>query len=449
MSLQDLALPTGRVAAMSLGVVGALLVLVTALGPVLHQSMGGMAHWAVIVATAAGAAWATFASERCDQRQALCIIAVVAVAMRALQLAIDPYLSDDIYRYVWDGRVQAAGINPYRHIPASPELAHLRDAAIYPHINRADYAPTIYPPMAQVFYFVVTRFGESVALMKLALVACEGVAIAATLGLLARLSLPVTRIVAFAWHPLAVWEIAGSGHVDALMVAGVMTAMLLFALGRPRLAGVIATAAALVKPTALLVLPVLWRPWSLVLPALVVATIGAFYLPYISVGWQVLGFLPGYVAEEGLGQSYGFRYLALIDNLIVKVPHGASIYVAFFGATMLALALAASFRRDRSPAASLRSLAVLLTMFLVLLTPHYPWYYLVLVPLLAFYPWSWTLWLLTVGGMQTYQVIPDDPLPDYFTRQYVFVFLVLIAMLRDVMRVRREPSLTQLGATRT
>ena len=76
----------------------------------------------------------------------------MAVAMRAITFAAPPLLSSDMYRYVWDGRVQLAGINPYRYLPDAPELAFLRDAAVFPHINRADYAPTIYPPAAEMLY---------------------------------------------------------------------------------------------------------------------------------------------------------------------------------------------------------------------------------------------------------------------------------------------------------
>jgi alpha-1,6-mannosyltransferase len=64
----------------------------------------------------------------------------LAIALRALLLTAPPILSTDIYRYVWDGRVQAAGIDPYRYIPADPALASLRDPVVYPQINRADYA---------------------------------------------------------------------------------------------------------------------------------------------------------------------------------------------------------------------------------------------------------------------------------------------------------------------
>ena len=84
-----------------------------------------------------------------------------------------PRTSDDAYRYVWDGRVQAAGINPYRYAPADPALAELRDDAIFPKINRAEYAVTIYPPVAQMFFFLVTRLGENVTTMRLAMLGCE------------------------------------------------------------------------------------------------------------------------------------------------------------------------------------------------------------------------------------------------------------------------------------
>ena len=63
-----------------------------------------------------------------------------------------PFLSTDIYRYVWDGKVQGAGINPFRYIPADRHLAFLRDTGIYPHINRRDSAHTIYPPGAQIIF---------------------------------------------------------------------------------------------------------------------------------------------------------------------------------------------------------------------------------------------------------------------------------------------------------
>src|SRR5262244_2111684 len=90
-------------------------------------------------------------------RRALVAVLAVAALMRLVVLLAPPYLSDDINRYVWDGRVEAAGLNPYRYVPADPHLAGLRDEAIYPKINRSDYAPTIYPPVAEYIFFLGTR----------------------------------------------------------------------------------------------------------------------------------------------------------------------------------------------------------------------------------------------------------------------------------------------------
>ena len=418
-----------------LAAVGFALVTLTAAGPALHHAFGGVAHWAVVTLTAIGAGWAALATHRAGRADALAVMAVVAVAMRLALLFTEPYLSDDIYRYVWDGRVQAAGINPYRYIPAASDLAMLSDDAIYPRINRADYAPTIYPPAAQMLFLAITRLGESMLVMKLGLVACEVVAIGATACALARLGLAPTRVAAFAWHPLAVWEIAGNGHVDAAMIALAMLAVVAFLSHRTLLAGALAAAAALVKPTAVLALPVFWRPWDLRLPAVVLATVAALYLPYLSVGWKVLGFLPAYIGEEELSHGTGFRYLMILERLVGPLPGAAKVYAVAAAAVVLALALAASFRADRSDRAAVGWLAVLLTTFLALFTPHYPWYYLVLLPLLAVYPASWTLWLLTVGGFQTYQAVPGENLPDFGDRQIVFHAAVLLAAGRDLHRI--------------
>jgi len=86
-------------------------------------------------------------TDQTDSARAVATILIVAAAMRLLLLPGVP-ISTDIFRYIWDGRVQGAGINPYLFIPADATLSGLRDAAIFPYINRAQAAPTIYPPAA-------------------------------------------------------------------------------------------------------------------------------------------------------------------------------------------------------------------------------------------------------------------------------------------------------------
>jgi alpha-1,6-mannosyltransferase len=117
------------------------------------------------------------------------IILVCAIACRLVCLFSPPFLSSDIFRYVWDGKVQAAGINPFRYIPADSHLAFLRDVEIYPHINRRDYAHTIYPPGAQMLFLLITRIGASVRWMKAGMVGLEALTILILVKLLQALGL--------------------------------------------------------------------------------------------------------------------------------------------------------------------------------------------------------------------------------------------------------------------
>jgi hypothetical protein len=250
--------------------------------------------------------------------------------------------------------------------------------------------------------------------------------------------MPLTRIAAYAWHPLPVWEIAGNGHVDAAMIALLMASVLLFVRGRTLLAGVAATLGALVKPVALLALSVFWRPWDWRLPLVVGVTAGLAYLPYLSVGAGVLGFLPGYLSEEGFTASAGsgFKLLWLLERLTGPLPHAAALYIGLAAATLACLALAAGLRSDRSQAASIHWLGWLLTASLVLASPHYPWYFLALVPFLALAP-SATGWVLTLGSVLFYNVLSSDVLPSYEARLTAFTLAMLAVLAIDAWRACR------------
>ncbi|MFC6049013.1 hypothetical protein ACFPYM_14375, partial [Methylobacterium hispanicum] len=171
------------------------------------------------------------------------IIVGIALVMRAALLPALPFLSSDIYRYVWDGQVQAAGINPYRYLPVDPALAHLRDPAVFPWINRATYALTIYPPAAQAVFALVGMLTPTVFGMKLAMVGFEALALLCLLGLLSLARLPRERVLLYAWNPLALWSFACDGHVDAIAIGLLPVALLCRARAREGLAGAMLAAA--------------------------------------------------------------------------------------------------------------------------------------------------------------------------------------------------------------
>jgi hypothetical protein len=352
-------------------------------------------HRFIIVALLQAGVWAAAAVvvTRGVGRQALALVLATATLLRLGALTAPVYLSDDIYRYIWDGRVQAAGINPYRYIPTDPALAPLRDEAVFPNINRNNYAPTIYPPVAQMMFLVATRFGETVPRMKLALVAIEAIGIAALVFVLHASGAPRENILLYAWHPLPVWEIAGAGHVDAAVVALVALALAAAVSSRRAWSGAALAAATLVKFFPLVLAPALWRPtrstlgdWRWLAGFAVV--IVAAYLPYIGVGSRVLGFLPEYVTEEALASGSGFWLLDVVGRA-VRVPAAAYFVVA--ASVMAGLAFGA-LRRPADPLAGLSWATALGTAAVFFASPHYAWYFVWLVALLCVVPWWPAFW---------------------------------------------------------
>jgi hypothetical protein len=339
-------------------------------------------------------------------RGLLWLILAVAVILRVATVEFPPYLSSDIYRYVWDGEVQGAGINPYRYVPADDNLKELRDSAIYPSVNRANYARTIYPPAAQFIFLGVTRISATVLAMKIAMLAFDLATIFLLLRLLKELRAPPSHIAIYAWHPLAIWEIAGSGHVDAAAAAFVTVALLACYRRAPFIAGLFLASAALVKFLPIAIVPALYRRWDWRLPAAFAATAICFYLPYLSVGREVLGFLPAYVSEERLATGGGY----FIVSLISFVSGWTLPAVAYLAAALLLLAaLAVLAMRDAAKGDWARQLGwclSLATTLLILLTPHYPWYFLWLLPLLCLAP-RWPVLILTTGSFVLYAVLEN------------------------------------------
>lgn len=371
-------------------------------------------------------------------RRAVVFIIAVAVILR-LMLLLAPPDSSDVNRYVWDGRVQAAGINPYRYIPADPALKFLRDEEIYPEINRATYAPTIYPPLAQMLFLVVTRVSESLTAMKAATVLCEGLAIWAVLRLLRRRGMPRQRVLLFAWHPLPIWEFAGSGHVDAAAIACVALALLAAEARKPVWAGIALGGATLVKFLPVAIGPALHRRWDWRLPAAGAATLALLYLPYLDASGSVFGFLGGYSDEEGLRDGSGL-YLWLLLRHLAPVPAGAfKLYYPLAALVLGALALRVFARASHSVDIGV---ALLLAEVLAALTsPHYPWYFTWLVPFLCFVPSPAVLYL-TGASLLVYRV----GWPPSFVGGSILYGPFLLLLIRDVARELRRPDRQAVGA---
>ena len=193
-------------------------------------------------------------------------ILLAALLLRLPLLPLPPTLSDDVLRYLWDGKVAAAGLNPYALPPAADRLSPLRDETWrrLPHTQ----VPTVYPPLSVAAFSIAIRMPFPLLAWKTMATAADLLACWLLLGIARRLGLPLGRTVWYAWNPLVTLEVAGMAHVDALGVAAV-AAVVLCLLARPprRLGGIAswAAAGALAKLVPLAAFP-MWarqsgRPW--------------------------------------------------------------------------------------------------------------------------------------------------------------------------------------------
>jgi alpha-1,6-mannosyltransferase len=353
--------------------------------------------------------------------------------MRAMLLFAPPH-SSDIYRYVWDGRVQAHGINPYRFIPGDPALAKLRDGDIYPEINRREYAPTIYPPAAQAIFFAVGRLSESVTMMKAAMLTFEALAVWALILLLAARGLPVILASIYFLHPLAIWEIAGSGHVDSVAVAFLMLALLAAEKGNRFASGAALAAGVLTKYFPLALTPAIYRRWDWRMPAAFMGAAIALYLPYLSVATKVSGFLGGY-ADEEFGEENGLYILAILKQLGFGAA-GLPLFLGVGALTLFALAWRTVFRPNPSKP-DLHGAFAIAICCTVLFTPHYVWYFLWLVPFLCFFPRPAVFWL-TLSAPLLYP-LAWPPTVAGFSIEYVPFAVLLAAENLKLLNAKEAP----------
>lgn len=333
---------------------------------------------------------------------------LIGLAFRLCVLSTPVVLSSDVFRYLWDGRVQLAGINPYSHPPSAEVLTPLRDGAIFPQINRPE-ARTVYPPGAQAMFLTLAWLApDSVVALRLGLVLGELFSMVLLLALLRRLGLPEGRVAVYAWAPLAVLEIGQAAHIEGAMLPLVLGALLARIGRRHGLAGALLGGAALVKLYPAILLPVLWRRGDHRLPLAFGATVVLGYLPYVATaGDSILGFLPLYfsrfedfniglraILTDGLG-FHGRAARAVVMGLLA----GA------FGLTLLAI------RRQACDTGRgvVRAAGSVVAAHLVLLpTALHPWYVVWLVPFLGMLR-APGLWYLTGAVALSYTGYTAEP----------------------------------------
>jgi hypothetical protein len=237
---------------------------------------------------------------------------------------------DDIHRYVWDGRLQRLGYNPYLVVPSDPNVKGLHTAETRA-LNNPDL-PSPYPAGAQLFFRAVTAFHESTFALKVAFVVCELAIVFVLLDLLRFTGQPTHLVLAFAWNPLLAIEVAGSGHVD--IVGALLLLVSAAALVRRwRMAAAVALGLAIaVKFLPVVLLPLYWKRVRIRDAALAAAVVLLLYVPFLNHGRIPIGSLDTYV------QTFRFNapvFAALNRVLPPQLLAGLAVLVGLGTATWL------------------------------------------------------------------------------------------------------------------
>jgi hypothetical protein len=368
------------------------------------------------LALTTAALWLVFALavlclRRVPVKAAVILVSAGALLIGGAAMAGPPNTSTDSARYAWDGIVQNAGISPYRYVPTDPALAELRTDWLFPEavdgecpgeriqkshepgtdvvvctaLNRGT-VNTIYPPASELLFAGVRAIvGPQAEYWPMQLVGAL-----LSLGITAILLRTLTRrgldprwAALWAWCPLVATEAITNSHVDTFGAMLLLAATVLVSSGRRWLGGLALGVSIATKLIPVIGAPALLarQPWKIVL-----ASVGVFlllYVPYlISDGPKVLGYLPGYLSEEGYDDGSRFALITLV------APGTAALVVA----AILLLALAVLVWRKTDPASPWLGQLAMIGITLLIVSPRYPWYALLLVPMIAMTGrWEWML----------------------------------------------------------
>jgi hypothetical protein len=307
-----------------------------------------------------------FFATRTFARRVVVIGLVLAAVWHIEFLRVPTGADEDIHRYVWDGRLQRLGYNPYVVVPSDPAVKGLHTSETRS-MSSPDL-PSPYPPGAQLFFRAVTAIHESTFALKTAFVLCDFAIAFVLLDVLRRNRQGAHLVLAYAWNPLLAIEVAGSGHIDIL--GALFLVISVAALGRRwRTTAAVGLGLAIaVKLLPIVLLPLYWKRVRIRDAALAAAVVGLLYVPFLSHGRIPIGSLGTYV------QSFRFNgpVFALLDH--------AAPPQLLAGLAVLVGLVTAAWARSAAPDWSPDVFAWPMAASLLFSPVVFPWYLLWLLP---------------------------------------------------------------------
>ena len=328
-----------------------------------------------------------------DKKVVLTLIIIFALFFRIILWLSPPALSDDIYRYLWEGRLVSMDINPFEYAPDAPQLEHMRDQDIFPQINHKNFV-TIYPPLTQFIFSLSLQLHPSIKMMNLTFLIFDVLTMIVLMLTLRSLTIDLTRIIIYAWNPLIIMEFAGSGHLDSVAIFFLMLSFYLFIKGKGVSSILSLALSFLGKLLALIFLPFILQKKKVLSTVLFVAVICVAYLPFLGAGTKLFQSLIIYSNEWVFNGSLYPLFIWVLPSPATARGMSAILFVLTIGVLFF-------WYRKRHLDADKGSIYIIGFIglgLLLLVTPVlHPWYVCWIVPFLVIYPNR--AWILLTGAV--------------------------------------------------
>ena len=326
-----------------------------------------------------------------ESRRALLLSLALAASWRVPLLLMPPTLSTDVYRYVWDGRIQRLGYNPYVIVPS--DVAHRDLHTAETRLINHPELPTPYPAGAELFFRAVMTVHESALAMKLAVAICDGASVAVLLAWLISSGRNPWWVLAYAWNPLVSLEGVGNGHVDLLGTLCLVLTAFSLSRGRQTIAALVFALGIAVKFLPAVLLPLFWRRIRIRDAIFALVLVTALYLPFLNSGEIQVGSLGAYLTWWRInGPLYSALEYVLPGTALVALPAVSGFAVAVWARFHWALECPETW-------------AWPIAIALLFAPTVFPWYLLWLTPFL-FSPLTLPLAVWSVSVLVTYSLLP-------------------------------------------
>ena len=362
---------------------------------------------------------------------ALALILFLSLLFRVTLVLAPPSLSDDIYRYLWEGRLVLDGVNPFTHAPDDPSLSTYRDE-YFDSINNKEVS-TIYPPAAQALFAASQALSRRPASVKGLAALGDFLLVLLLWRILVARRMNPGMVLLYAWNPLPLVEFSGSGHIDVFAILFLVLSLHLLERGRGGWSALALSLSFLTKFFAICLLPLYWLREGRVKPLLLFLVLSLLaFLPFFDAGPALL--------RGGMEYSTRWRYNGSLFDMLVWITGGLALLKVLIGCAFVAAAILVARKWRGEPFRA----AFFLAGFFVILSPTvHPWYVVWVIPFLCLHPRA--SWIYLSGAVAlSYWVLHGYALTGEWVEspwvrivEYVPFYLLLLLEAVGLLRLER------------